>query len=312
MLERYTVANINEIRKKPWLVRSEAKKWLIEFNKYINSIDKLSRLRRDYVSQDASEPVANENWDNLIILDACRYDVFKRIVSQIDSDHTLEKRKSIAGRTKEFLSRNFADRDHYDTVYVSANPGTEAYKDNFHDYVPLYKSDWDAELNTVLPQKSTNKSLEVIEHNHDKRLIVHFLQPHTPHVGKIGQKLSSRDPDVSYLSMVKAGIVSDSEYREAYIENARLAISEAIDLAHELNGRTIITSDHGELLGERMWPIPVKEYFHHDIRRPELIDVPWLIIDRGSRRRVTASSPKTFESVDDREIQNKLEALGYR
>jgi hypothetical protein len=152
----------------------------------------------------------------------------------------------------------------------------------------------------------------VIEHNPDKRLIVHFLQPHTPQVGRISQKLSNRDPDVSYLSMIRAGIVSDSEYREAYIENARLAISEAIDLAHELNGRTIITSDHGELLGERMWPIRIKECFHHDIRRPELTDVPWLIIDRGSRRRVTASSPRTSESVDDREIQNKLEALGYR
>jgi hypothetical protein len=102
MLERYTVSNIHKIRKKPWLVRSEAKKWLIEFNKYINSIDKLSRLRRDYVSQNASEPVANEDWDNLIILDACRYDVFKRIVSQIDSDHTLKKGNLSQGAPRSF------------------------------------------------------------------------------------------------------------------------------------------------------------------------------------------------------------------
>jgi hypothetical protein len=51
--------------------------------------------------------VLEEDWDNLVILDACRYDLFKQ-VNDISGD--LQKRQSQASMTAEFLNRNFAGK----------------------------------------------------------------------------------------------------------------------------------------------------------------------------------------------------------
>src|SRR6056297_529711 len=50
--------------------------------------------------------VMDEDWDNLIILDACRYDMF---AEQVDLDGELESRISLGSTSEEFLEQNFGD-----------------------------------------------------------------------------------------------------------------------------------------------------------------------------------------------------------
>ncbi|KXB04317.1 hypothetical protein AKJ48_03015, partial [candidate division MSBL1 archaeon SCGC-AAA261O19] len=62
-----------------------------------------------------------EEWDNLIILDACRYDYFERICDNYLSGN-LKKVISPGSGTSEWLRRVFDNKKFDDIVYVSANP----------------------------------------------------------------------------------------------------------------------------------------------------------------------------------------------
>lgn len=67
----------------------------------------------------AGVDILAEDWDNLLILDACRYDMFK---SYAELPGRLEHRISKGSATYEFLSGNFKERSALDTVYATANP----------------------------------------------------------------------------------------------------------------------------------------------------------------------------------------------
>ena len=69
----------------------------------------------------------DESWDCLIILDACRYDVFRDSVRRSGLRGSLASRTSRATDTGEFLARNFLHRKCEDVVYVSANPFADRY-----------------------------------------------------------------------------------------------------------------------------------------------------------------------------------------
>ena len=59
-----------------------------------------------------------EDWDNLIILDACRKDALEQM---IELDGVFESRISRGTSTLHFLQSNFQDRILHDAVYVTAN-----------------------------------------------------------------------------------------------------------------------------------------------------------------------------------------------
>jgi len=85
-----------------------------------------------------------EDWDNLLVLDACRYDIF---ATENSIAGRLEKRCSKASPTVHFLRTNVDGADLTDTVYVTANGQIHNYRDgfdvNFYDVVPLYAECWD-------------------------------------------------------------------------------------------------------------------------------------------------------------------------
>jgi hypothetical protein len=47
--------------------------------------------------------IFEEDWDNLIILDACRYDALRAVLPEYDLDGALESRISRGSATPEFL-----------------------------------------------------------------------------------------------------------------------------------------------------------------------------------------------------------------
>jgi hypothetical protein len=61
----------------------------------------------------------------------------------------------------------------------------------------------------------------------------------------------------------------------AYKENLRHVLKNVEDLLEIINGKTVITSDHGNLIGDRLSPIPVRGYGHPSgLRAPELVKDP--------------------------------------
>lgn len=139
------------------------------------------------------QKILNGNWDNLIILDACRYDIFEKVYDKyFEAD--LEKRDSRAGSTQEWLVKNFNELL-IDTTYFSANPYinsrgiplNKTYREDFPAWKPTENFGqivdvWekvDNRFNTTMP----NMVIEsVIKTPSLKRKIIHFIQPHLPFI----------------------------------------------------------------------------------------------------------------------------------
>lgn len=268
--------------------------------------------------------VMNEDWDNLLILDACRYDMF---ADRIDLGGTLQSRISLGSTSEEFMEQNFVGNQFHDTVYVNANPfipklGLD--EDTFHTVVDCLKY-WDVESQTVRPKPIVKAARDAHDRYPDKRLIVHFMQPHAPFIGERGQKMAgggwTMDHDVEdepgiWDQLRNGREVPLESVWEAYSENLDVVLTEVESLIKELDGKSVITADHGNLVGERLGPIPTRRKYGHPygVHTEELVKVPWFIVEGEARRKIQADPPVENEvnSVSEAKLEDKLEALGYR
>jgi hypothetical protein len=270
--------------------------------------------------------VVDEDWDNLIVLDACRYDAFEAAHSL---PGRLERRTSQASVTWSFLRRNFEGRQLYDTVYVAGNAvvGDTADALDVFELVGLWGegNDPDGHPAVVRPETVVEAALERHDAHPDKRLVVHFLQPHEPFLRKDDRELSDGSPFRDY-GAARAGTVTAAEMRRVYEENLELVLDYVADLVEDLDGKTVVTADHGELLGEGIpatyevlhprWPVRKRSHFDYGhyshVRAPELVEVPWLVVEGDERRDVVAAeAPDRSTAVDD-QVEDHLEALGYK
>ncbi|QZP38241.1 hypothetical protein [Halobaculum magnesiiphilum] len=273
----------------------------------------------------------DEDWDNLLILDACRYDLFETANASFElaSRASLESRRSRGSNTPEFVSENFDDGPYLDTVYITANPQVNLNTDaEFFDLVNVWEDSWDDNLETVPPEPVTTAARATAKRAPEKRLIVHYNQPHYPFIGETGQEIAThagmeytrrvlegeapeRDHDTVW-EQLKDGTASVDKVWEAYYENLVLVLDEALTLVDELPGRTVITSDHGNLLGEFAWPFPIRLYGHPGhIHTKHLVSVPWLIFESDERKTITAGDEGVKGRTSKTDVSDRLEALGY-
>lgn len=220
--------------------------------------------------------VTDAEWDYLIILDACRYDVFKE-VNWIEGE--LSKVVSKGSHSVEFLNANFTDY-YYNTIYVTANPHVSNYpssqwaenqfisEEHFPYVNPVYSKNEYDEKGVSTPEGVTKEALRTKKDFPDSKMIVHYMQPHGPLIGKTSVKGRTVDEIVFNGGSLE-------EAREAYKANLERALESVEDLIEHLDGQIVITADHGELFGEYgITGHPPEIYFQ------ELVEVPWLEIDK--------------------------------
>lgn len=261
--------------------------------------------------------VMDQDWDNLLILDGCRLDLYQEVRTGVDS------RRSLGSTSWGFLKRNFQGKQFHDTNYISANPFSPKLKpDTFHMYKSLLETDEDSEIQTTHPKKVTDEAIKSWEKNQDKRLIAHYMQPHCPFIGPEGRNLpqaginnreNSHQDNKTLWTQLQYGIntIDKETVWEAYRENLNLVLDEALRLHNAIDGKTVITADHGNLIGDRIGPVPARGYAHPTgLYVPELLEVPWETLS-GERREVTEESPQSGNSVDSTVVENRLEQLGY-
>lgn len=262
------------------------------------------------------DDIFDEDWDNLVILDACRYDVFAKIAAP-RLPGRLDGRISRGGSTREFVRGNFSGKRAHDTVYASANSwyarlrdeiGAEVFK-----FVELNGDDYrDPETQTFHPEPVTEGAKSVHDDYPDKRLIVHYVQPHTPFMGPTARKYFTQYGRATLPELVKKPDVTLDRIRAAYEETLETVVPYVSELVTHLDGKTVVTADHGELLGERYWPIPVRGFgHHHGIYREELVKVPWLEVPFEDRKTVRAESPERDE-FEASQVDARLRDLGYK
>jgi hypothetical protein len=272
--------------------------------------------------------VMSEDWDNLILLDACRFDYFEE---ENTFAGELSRVQSRGGHSWEFMEGNFVGRQLHDTVYVTANPHAEKLEDDVFYTIWKVLDRWDDDLETVAPEDVVSEALAAHETYPNKRLIVHFMQPHEPWIGPTMEQIEERvslkgwdkyhgreDTSTDLQGMgpwdaVRENIVSKSEMRQAYRESLQIVLDHVQELVAEFGGKSVISADHGELLGERIAPGLPRWYGHpHDVYLEEAYFVPWLELPHESRREVVAEEPIGSESLDEDVVDQRLKALGYR
>ncbi|GKZ15297.1 hypothetical protein [Haladaptatus sp. T7] len=281
------------------------------------------------------EYVMDADWDNLLILDACRYDLFTQIYAKLSLDGELSKFQSRGSSSSEFLLENFGGRSYNDTVYVTANPHEKrVLDDSFYFTDRVWIDGWSDDDGIVPPEVLSERALSVHEEFPNKRQIVHFMQPHTPFIGETQLDIDSRltgglrdmmldessEMDFGFAwEALQDGEIEDGIFWEAYRDNLIRVLEEAIPLAEELPGKTVITADHGNAIGEWATPFPIPVYFHPSkIRMPVLNTVPWFVPPYSKRKQIVRSgksgsadiSDEAAESGDDT-IEERLSALGY-
>lgn len=267
--------------------------------------------------------VLEQDWDNLILLDACRYDLFDQVNTITGR---LERRESRGADTVEFLRGNLRGKILHDTVYVTASPMLHRNRDEidveFHDVVDIWNDGgWSEEEETVLPAAVTEAAMTVADRYPNKRLFVHYLQPHYPFVGAENRPFHEKDAFSTpgeYGSWTRMAMgeltTSKREIREAYRDNLEYVLESVQNLTTKVKGRTVITSDHGNLLGERAFPIPIREWGHpRGLHVSDLVTVPWLVIESDERREVLSESPDPDRETEteESEIKERLAQLGY-
>ena len=262
--------------------------------------------------------VTDRDWDNLIVLDACRTDLFEEVLGTGQFDQ-YERVRSLGGSTPEWVQRNFVGEQFGDIVYVSGNPQVSKYAgDAFHDLIEVWDGQFDDEHRTVLPEDMTEAALAASERYPNKRLIIHYMQPHTPFLDRESMFPANHNVTKELIDASKEELKTmiDEVGREnvwaAYRRTLEIAADPVERLVSGLSGKTVLSSDHGELFGERTPPFYTRLYGHKTgIRYPKLVDVPWAVVE-GDRRRQIVDERTTHTQSDSDKIEERLTMLGYK
>lgn len=264
--------------------------------------------------------VFDEDWDNLVILDACRSDLLTENRVQ---DGQYETVWSGGSNSEAFLEYNIGDRTLDDVVYITANPWVSDYHDSVFRVIDAWESAWSDEHNTVLPGDLATLAREAAEEFPNKRLVVHFMQPHYPFLGPTAETLPDHrtftgggrvttDGADSIWELLRRGEVSKAAVWRAYAETLDVVLPVARSLIEDLDGKSVLTADHGNAFGERALPIPIRTYGHqrgNHIRA--MSEVPWITFDGGNRRTIESGSLHDDGVISTDVVEDRLKHLGY-
>lgn len=321
MFDHYNLSNIRTAISEPYLFYDELRR----VNRRLNGA-----LYRDR-HMDGFDVMAEE-WDTLIILDGCRFDVFEDVHT---FPGTVASVPSQGGHSNEFMRKTFWDRTLHDTVYVTANPWSEQIGD---DVFFLTRTTYTEEVKggrARLPEDVADLAIRTFEEYPDKRFIVHFMQPNNPYVGPKAREYRGRllaeqgvlctemdtpgadsadvRREVQHLRRaLRHGYISRDVMFEVYRENLEIVTEHAKRVMDELGGRTAITADHGDMFGERLPPLYVREYSHWEgVYTDYLRRVPWVVVESDDRRETRAETPVGREAMDDDSLREHLRSMGY-
>ncbi len=256
-----------------------------------------------------------------------------------------------------------------DVTYISANPFINSrgcslnelsgYESSwqateiFKEIKDAWFNDWNKKIGTVHPRNLA----PYIKDNINKRLIIHYIQPHAPYL-KIGETVESSDLVFSRNRVIYAEpklpkkrkligklkplyspiykrlskkrkvwlrkllglkikifwkfvVEGDIDTLKAlYKENLKIVLNEVNKITRHLDGKVVVTSDHGEAFGENgEWEHPTGS------NNPVLKTVPWLEVeglDKKIKQSKTFNNKQNTRKESEEEIKKKLEALGYK
>lgn len=262
-----------------------------------------------------------DEWDVLVILDACRYDAFEETFENQYWYENLESMYSVGSTSAEWMQKTFDTEKYYseieNTVYISGNPFTDSFvpKQQFQHLEEVWRHNWDEEHGTMMPQPLTDAAITAQREYSPDRLIIHYMQPHHPFVNypltEMDVENFGHSNHTSEFDMIRNGTLSEETVWKRYIDNLEFVIQHCqTELFPNISGKTVLTADHGELFGEyglyeHGWNIPF----------PPVKKVPWAVChcsdSEESNPNYQLTEPAEQEEIDENEVEERLDSLGY-
>jgi len=235
------------------------------------------------------EALRKTRWDIMILLDACRYDIFyqifvseyRHILKSMRCKYVLKPVISFATNTYDWFKKLLSMRDWRDTVYLCPTPILFAKHnrrlrpiplDRFGKVIHLWKRAWNHKLRTIHPLRVYLAYKLHRGKYKGHKVIVHFLQPHYPYLTR---DFGYKDKEELFWPHVRARVIPISEVKEAYKENLRIVLKYVLEIIRSTRGRIILTSDHGEAFLDLGF---IVDHSSH-IRVPSLVVVPFLYVE---------------------------------
>jgi hypothetical protein len=264
--------------------------------------------------------VYDDEWDLLLVLDACRVDALEAVAPKYDFvPNAVPSIRSVAPNSHLWMKRTFtaSRRDEVaETTYVTANGHVKGFGngtfelafDQFGHIDRVYEHGFDRELETIPPRAVTDATVSALRSDATSRTIAHYMQPHTPYrslgldgLGGGGDKAFRE----TVWDWIHAGKLSRDEAWEHYLDNLRWVLDDVELLLRSVDAdRVVITADHGEAYGE--WGA----YGHSATGEFDgLRRVPWVVTDATDDGEY---EPTAAESDDEQvDVDEQLKYLGY-
>jgi hypothetical protein len=227
----------------------------------------------------------------LIVMDAGRYDTFERLHRR-HLNGSLKPSYSHVSSTHEWLTRNLPVLSQNTPTIFSSHPfinskGIPVGGLRVTDHLPkekiidLWESHWNQGLGTVQPQE-INKVFSSTDPQ--DRNILWYIQPHFPWISDptLSRRLIEESDqagtrlDRHLADQIERGNLSRDRVRRTYeanLDTVLHSVSKLVDSLADSVERIVVTSDHGELLGEHGLCL-----HRSNLQLPELTTVPWFVI----------------------------------
>ncbi len=265
-----------------------------------------------------ADPVLDEDWDMLVVLDACRADLWAEVVGEEHDLPVGSTRIAPGGTTTEWLETVFGGRPDGaldDLGYVTGNPYSDRYVDEatVGRLDEVWRYSWDDDRGTIRPAEITDAAIRAGRDDDGDfdRLIVHYMQPHFPSLADDeddGMAVDSwGEESLSVWEDLRFGRRSHESVWESYRANLELVLEEVQRLLSNIDAeRTVITADHGNAMGER------GIYGHAaGIALRPLREVPWAVTT-ATDRHTAKPDAKSATADETPDVTEQLRNLGYR
>lgn len=286
----------------------------------------------------AGTPIWDADADVVLVLDACRVDLWEDTARERYPRAAHGNRWSVGSASVEWVGNTFAPkyRRHWrDAGYVTANafsgkqPGVHRTKDVYplRDLDMAYLDEvwvgeWDTgTVESVMPATVTDRAMWAYERRDElgfDTLVVHYMQPHVPFRSKPGWSDGWKDQYAfgtecdtkkrSEWDKLRDGDIEREELWAAYKDNLEFVLQEVDRWNEATSAKLLITSDHGNAMGEwGMWGHPVNVPVQN-VRR-----VPWAqTLGKGERKpKYDLQITPPVHASKQNDIDERLEALGY-
>lgn len=281
--------------------------------------------------------IFEREWDLLLVLDACRVDALKAVAPEYDWLGSVGSMWSVGSSSHEWLCKTFTNAyedEIAETAYLSSNPHTrptftEGARPPRKYVTPITWADWDVVdegqfgllrniphdheyddyFETLPPDLVTDHAIEAGRSVDVDRTIVHYFQPHRPHIaGPYRETRPITETENRPWTAIQTGAASKGEVWQNYLDNLRLVLDSVERLRENIDARRVaITADHGELFGE------FGQYGHPEgFVHPKLKKVPWAMTTASDSGTSTpAIEPEGHSAPSESEVTERLEQLGY-